>query len=156
MVNFLILIKNVSDYTKKDIDKGNTPLDIYKICLCIKEAFCLSYAIRKQNILYLFIVQELALIKFDGIKLRYLGSDERSQALLLRKALDRLKNLNITEHDKWMRSTPGIYVRTFKNYKSYIYYVSTLISKQLILIFDKISPLRLYIVLKLHQMEMEF
>jgi tRNA pseudouridine-54 N-methylase len=109
LVNFLLLIEDIPYYSKKDIDCGFTPLEIYRLCSSIKEAFCLSYSIRKQNNLFLFFYKTLSLIKFQGDKLRFLGSDERSQALLLNKAIIKLNEIKITH--KWIKSTPGIIVK---------------------------------------------
>jgi len=109
LVNFLILIEDIPYYSKKDIDCGFTPLEIYRLCSSIKEAFCLSYSIRKQNNLFLLFYKTLSLIKFQGDKLRFLGSDERSQALLLNKAIIKLNEIKITH--KWIKSTPGIIVK---------------------------------------------
>ena len=53
LVNYLLLIEDIPYFTKEDVDEGLTPLDVYKICSCIRETFCLSYSIRKQNNLYL-------------------------------------------------------------------------------------------------------
>lgn len=140
MADFLLIINEISDYSKKDIDKGNTPPDIYTICSVIREAFCLSYAIRKQNNLFLFITDKLALFKFEGETLRYLGSDERSQALLLLKALLRIGEKDNTESSKWRKSTPGILYRTFENYNSFIHYFHSSNNKPLSLIFTTITP----------------
>ncbi|MFW9938351.1 MAG: hypothetical protein ACFFD5_11930 [Candidatus Thorarchaeota archaeon] len=109
MVNFLLLINKISAYSKKDIDQGKTPLDVYQLCSCIRDAFCLSYSIRKENNLYLYFQERNVLIKFEGKKLKFLSSDERSQALLLYKAL----NLNSEKisFDNWHKSTPGIYLK---------------------------------------------
>jgi len=107
LVLFLILNNSYTKYNKKDIDIGNTPLDVYKLCSGIREFFCLSYTIRKSNILYLYFHSDLKFIKLDGSKLRFLGSDERSQALLLLKALEKSNTLI---NEKWERSTPGIYM----------------------------------------------
>ena len=112
LVLFLILNNGYTIYNKKDIDIGNTPLDVYKLCSGIREFFCLSYAIRKKNTLYLYFHSDLTLIKLDGSKLRFLGSDERSQALLLLKALEKATALI---NEKWERSTPGIYVMKLLN-----------------------------------------
>ena len=112
LVLFLILNNGYTIYNKKDIDKGNTPLGVYKLCSGIREFFCLSYAIRKKNTLYLYFHSDLILIKLDGSKLRFLGSDERSQALLLLKALEKATTLI---NEKWERSTPGIYVMKLLN-----------------------------------------
>lgn len=123
MVNCLLLIKKIIDFNKKDIDKGNTPHGLYKICSCIREMFCLSYAIRKENNLFLFFRNNLILIKFVGTKLKYLGPDERSQTMLILKALDKI---NYLENENWMKSTPGIYVRKFPRYNSFINYLKSL------------------------------
>lgn len=112
LVLFLILSNGYTKYIKKDIDLGNSPLDVYNICSGIREFFCLSYAIRKKNILYLYFHASLTLIKLDGFKLRFLGSDERSQALLLLKALEKVDTLI---NEKWEKSTPGIYVMKLSN-----------------------------------------
>ena len=90
MVNFLIYISKITPFSKKDVDEGNTPPDIYKLCVSIREAFCISYYIRKENNLYFYIEEKHILIKFIGNELRYLGSDERSQALLLSKVLNKI------------------------------------------------------------------
>jgi len=47
----------------------------------------------------------------DGISLRYLGSDERSQALLLKKALDKINCAGKLDSQVWQKSTPGIFVK---------------------------------------------
>ena len=127
LVNFLLLIKNLINYNKKDIDVGKTPLEIYKICSCIRETFCLSYAIRKENNLFIFIQNDGILIKFEGNKLKYLGPDERSQALLLRKAIDKVNLFNSSDIKNWKKSTPGIYVRKFSNKISFIKYFKSFV-----------------------------
>lgn len=127
LVNFLLLVKNLINYNKKDIDVGKTPLEIYKICSCIRETFCLSYAIRKENNLFIFIQNDGILIKFEGNKLKYLGPDERSQALLLRKAIDKVNLFNSSDIENWKKSTPGIYVRKFSNNESFIKYFKSFV-----------------------------
>ena len=119
MVNFLLLLENIVHYSKKDIDKGNTPLIVYKICSSLKEAFCLSYAIRKENNFYLYFQKEHLIIKFEGETLRYLGPDERSQALLLEKALNKLYEKKGLQ-DNWTKSTPGIYGKKFSSNNEFI------------------------------------
>lgn len=127
MVNFLLLIKNISDYSKKEVDKGETPLDVYILCSCIREAFCLSYAIRKDNNLYFYFQKKNTLIKFKGNKLRYLGPDERSQALLLEKALIKA-NQNVNFRDKKLvKSTPGIFVKRFVDDVSFISFYCSIV-----------------------------
>jgi len=128
LVNFLLIIKKFVNFNKKDIDVGKTPLKIYKICSCIRETFCLSYAIRKENNLFLFFQNDGVLIKFEGNRLKYLGPDERSQALLLRKAIDKINLFNSSDIEKWKKSTPGIYVRKFSNIESFIKYFKSFLS----------------------------
>ncbi|MBD3194258.1 MAG: hypothetical protein GF317_04330 [Candidatus Lokiarchaeota archaeon] len=111
MVDFLILLEEIVSYNKKMIDSGLTPPKIYELCCCIREAFCLSYAIRKENNLYLYSSNNQLLVKFNGYKLKYLGSDERSQALLLFKAINKIKNITNSQISNWLISTPGILVK---------------------------------------------
>lgn len=137
LANFLLIIEEIIDYTKKDIDKGNTPLDIYELCSCIREAFCLSYAIRKSNNLYLYFQKEKTLIKFEGSRLRYLGPDERSQALLLKKALDKSISTINSNGNKWIKSTPGIYSKSFLDDSSFIDYLVSMVQDPIIFAFDE-------------------
>ena len=143
LVNFLLLIERIIDYKKKDIDEGKTPPLIYKICACIRETFCLSYTIRKNNNLYLYFQSENILIKFEGSKLRYLGPDERSQTLLLKKALDKANQLINSEDKNWIKSTMGIYAMSLKSDQSFMFYLNSMNIKNLILIYDSISPHKL-------------
>jgi hypothetical protein len=78
----------------------------------------LSYAIRKNNDFYLFFTENAIAIKFIGKELRFLGPDERSQALLLYKALKKRKsgmNKNI-----WIKSTPGIYIKKVNAFSEFL------------------------------------
>ena len=120
MVNFLLLIEALIYYNKNDIDKGYTPFKIYQICGCIREAFCLSYSIRKNNNLFLYFQREHILIKFVGKKLRYLGPDERSQALLLLRGIQKISNINRFEEQNLIECTPGIYGRKYPDNESFI------------------------------------
>ncbi|MFW9952778.1 MAG: hypothetical protein ACFFKA_21870 [Candidatus Thorarchaeota archaeon] len=107
MADFLILKANLPNYTKKDIDLGNILQDLYSLCSIIRECFCLSYSIRKDTRLYLHFIDSKLTIKLEGKKLKYLGSDERSQALLLYKAISKkIESFS----PKWEQSTPGIYI----------------------------------------------
>ena len=136
LVNFLLFAKNIITYSKSDIDRGKTPLEIYKLCSCIREAFCLSYSIRKSNTLYIYFQNEQLLIQFRGEKLRYLGPDERSQALLLKKAIDlpiQYKNLI---YEDWLKSTPGIFVRGFKDSKIFYTFLNSILRGKSYLILD--------------------
>lgn len=129
MVDILLIIKTVINYTKKDIDKGNTPPEIYKICSCIRETFCLSYAIRKENNLWIYFQKENSLIELNGSKLRFLGSDERSQALLLMKAIDLIKS-SISYN--WKKSTPGIFIRIFEKDTDFFSYINSNMLKEIV------------------------
>lgn len=135
MVNFLILQEKIIDYNKKTIDKGLTPQKVYEICSCLREAFCLSYSIRKNNSLYLYFQKEHVLIKFEGKELRYLGPDERSQALLLEKVLRKVKSESNTKNDSWLKSTPGIFIKKFLNDFSFMaFYKSIAIGTSFLII----------------------
>lgn len=120
MVNYLLLLKDITHYSKKDIDQGYTPAKIYQICCSIKEAFCLSYSIRKENNLYLYFFEENVSIKLVGKNLRFLGSDERSQALLLNKAIKKIPNISLKKQKNWTESTPGFYVKKYKQFDDFI------------------------------------
>ncbi len=140
MVDFLLLTERTINYSKKDIDEGNTPPEIYSICACIRETFCISYDIRKNNNLYIFYLDKKILIKFKGKKLRYLGPDERSQALLLQKALDKAIQNNILIKEKYIESTPGIYFKKFKNINSFIIDLNSKNLESITLVFNSIFP----------------
>ena len=111
MVNFLILIEKFPKFSKSNIDEGKTPIYVYNLCSIIRESFCLSYSIRKSNNLYLYFESIQLLMKYDGKKLRFLGSDERSQALLLKRALEKINGSEKVKTQEWEKSTPGIFVK---------------------------------------------
>jgi tRNA pseudouridine-54 N-methylase len=134
LVNFLLLVENISKYSKVDIDKGLTPSDVYNLCSCIRETFCMSYSIRKINKLYIYLRNQKKLIKFDGKRLRYLGPDERSQALLFEKALNKINIIN-----KWSKSTPGIFVRKYESDNSFLKYMISVSADKNIFIIDELS-----------------
>ncbi|TES96205.1 MAG: hypothetical protein E3J90_08490 [Promethearchaeota archaeon] len=110
-LDFLIFLECVTQYTKSDIDKGKTPLDVYTLCAIIRESFCISYTIRKNNNLYLYIETDHLFIKIEGKSVRYLGSDERSQALLLLRAIMKIETNENYNDREWIKSTPGIYIK---------------------------------------------
>ncbi|MFX0041532.1 MAG: hypothetical protein ACFE8L_01355 [Candidatus Hodarchaeota archaeon] len=136
MVNFLLFVKNITPYSKNDIDKGKTPLEIYKLCSCIRETFCLSYSIRKYNNLYLYFQDEHLLIQFKGNKLKYLGPDERSQALLLKRAINMTEQHKNLIYTQWIKSTPGIFVRGFKDNSSFYAFLKSIFTGEYYLILD--------------------
>ncbi|MFX1374919.1 MAG: hypothetical protein ACFFA0_03825 [Promethearchaeota archaeon] len=127
MVNFLLLSEKIINYTKNQIDRGFTPQKVYELCSCIRETFCLSYSIRKNNNLYIYFQEENLLINFMGQELRYLGPDERSQALLLQKAINKGISIKSTAKIEKKESTPGIYVRKFSEDSSYFHYFNSII-----------------------------
>lgn len=110
-MDFLIFVEKVSKYTKSDIDEGRTPLDIYTLCAIIRESFCISYTIRKNNNFYLYVEADHLFIKIEGKSVRYLGSDERSQSLLLLRALTKIDTHGNFNDQEWIKSTPGICVK---------------------------------------------
>lgn len=120
MVNFLLIYPKLTYYSKKEIDQGNTPSEIFKICSSIKETFCLSYSIRKENNLYFYFLNNNISIKLMGNKLRYMGSDERSQALLLNKATKKLEKYFISELTEWKESTPGFFIKSFSSFEQFL------------------------------------
>ncbi|MFW9946676.1 MAG: hypothetical protein ACFFDX_07585 [Candidatus Odinarchaeota archaeon] len=132
MVNFLLLIEDIPYYSKKNIDCGLTPLEIYRLCSSIREAFCLSYSIRKQNNLFFFFYETISVIKFQGNKLRFLGSDERSQALLLNKAINRFNEIKI--YNKWIKSTPGIIVKKFGDLQKSLQFIKKISRNKIIIV----------------------
>ncbi|MBY8988481.1 MAG: hypothetical protein KGD61_08500 [Candidatus Lokiarchaeota archaeon] len=134
MVNILILIEKISNFTKSTIDKGKTPLDIYNLCSIIRESFCCSYSIRKSNNLYIYIYSTQILIKFEGSSLRYLGSDERSQALLLKKARDKIKSVEKINFQGMQKSTPGIFVKRLLNGESILENINDLHNDKILVI----------------------
>ena len=111
MTDFLLILNKLSNFSKIDIDQGKTPLDVYRICGCIRNIFCLSYSIRKSNTFYIYLLNSKLILKFDGNRLRYLGPDERSQSLLLNKALNLSVQREWKDEDIWVKSTPGIFIK---------------------------------------------
>ncbi|GAH04253.1 unnamed protein product [marine sediment metagenome] len=134
LVNILILIEKISKFTKSNIDKGKTPLDIYNLCSIIRESFCCSYSIRKDNNLYVYIDSTHILIKFEGNSLRYLGSDERSQTLLLNKALNKINGAEKIIIKGMQKSTPGILVKRLINCESILENINNLKDNKIIVI----------------------
>jgi len=129
-------LENFVEYSKREIDEGYTPQKIYELCSSIREAFCLSYSIRKGNNLYIYFQEENLLLSFIGKELRYLGPDERSQALLLLKAFDKGTNINPKEDPEMVKSTPGIYCMKFLGESSFVNYINNVINGIIYLIID--------------------
>ncbi len=116
VVNFLLLVEKVEKFAKKDIDEGKTPPYMYDICCCVREAFCLSYAIRKDNNVFVCFIEDQIFIKLVGRELRFLGSDERSQVLLILRALNEITQRKSENKRDWKRTTPGIYAKILENF----------------------------------------
>jgi len=134
LANFLLYIENISDYSKRIIDYGQTPIDIYTVCSIIRESFCCSYSIRKDNNLFIYIDSTYLLIKFEGNSLRYLGSDERSQALLLKRALDKINGVEKIQSRRFQKSTPGIFVKRLLSSESILENIIDLNNNKIIVI----------------------
>ena len=142
MVNFLLLLENVIEYDKKTIDRGLTPQEVYELCSCIRETFCISYSIRKDNNLYIYLRNFHNLISFIGKKLRFLGPDERSQALLLYKALKIARENQYLTEKRITESTPGIYVTKFLNDLDFIGYMKSKIRGLYYNLIDREKPIK--------------
>ncbi len=106
-MNFILIISQLPAFSKRDIDNGNTPPLVYEVIDACRCAFFLSHAIRVDVNFALHIFQENLFICYRGEKLRYLGPDERSQALLLGKAVDLGRTLTTGQSKQ---STPGFRV----------------------------------------------
>lgn len=134
LVNFLILIEKFPKFSKSDIDVGKTPIYVYNLCSIIRESFCLSYSIRKNNNLYLYFESLQLLIKYEGKKLRFLGSDERSQAILLNKALEKINGDEKVKTQEWENSTPGIFVKRLPNSGSILENLNNILHNKIVFI----------------------
>jgi hypothetical protein len=136
LVDFLLLIEEIIHYDKRIIDSGLIPQKIYELCSCIRETFCLSYSIRKDNNLFFYFQKEHILVSLIGKKVRYLGPDERSQALLLEKALNKAKRMDFRPEDVNKQSTPGFYVSQFLDHPLFLKYIQSLVKGTFYLIND--------------------
>jgi len=134
LVNFLILIEKFPKFSKSNIDVGKTPIYVYNLCSIIRESFCLSYSIRKNNNLYLYFESLQLLIKYEGKKLRFLGSDERSQAILLNKALEKINGDEKVKTQVWEKSTPGIFVKRLPNSGSILENINFILHNKIVFI----------------------
>ncbi|TKJ22590.1 MAG: hypothetical protein CEE42_12835 [Promethearchaeota archaeon Loki_b31] len=132
MVNFLILIEKFPKFSKSDIDVGKTPIYVYNLCSIMRESFCLSYSIRKNNNLYLYFESLQLLMKYKGKKLRFLGSDERSQALLLKRALEKINGDEKVKTQEWEKSTPGIFVKRLPNSGSILENINNILHNKIV------------------------
>ncbi len=106
-MNFILFLSQLPTFSKRDIDAGNTPPLVYTVIEACRCAFFLSHAIRTEVNFALNLIQENLFIRYRGDKIRYLGPDERSQALLLGKAVDLGRTLSSGQSKQ---STPGLRV----------------------------------------------
>lgn len=104
-MNFVLFVPTVPPYSKQDIDQGETPLFVYQIIEAIRGAFFLSHALRKEVTFAIAALDEDLLITYFGEYLRYLGPDERGQALLLERVLTAGRSLADGEQKE---TTPGL------------------------------------------------
>lgn len=113
--NFIVPATPLPAFSKGDVDKGLTPDVVYQLGMAIQATFFTSYALRPKVNLFFRDPTREASFWYRGARLRYLGPDERSQALLLLKAVDAARALpRPTPSGRgtpgWRQSTPGIYV----------------------------------------------
>jgi len=106
-LNFIIVVNSLPTYTKRDINMGQTPPLVYQIIEACRGAFFFSHGIRKEVTFAVVSVLENLLIVYEGEHLRYLGPEERGQALLLEKVVTFGRALPLGE---WKESTPGMSV----------------------------------------------
>ena len=144
MPELLLFLEKITDFDRKDIDKGDTPPEIYQICSSIRTAFCTSFGIKKENNFYIYFQQERVLVKFSGERLKYLGPDERNQAILLKKAFDKLIAGNGLNNNDWIDSTPGIQIRKLTESSSLPSFLHTLNLKKIVLIHQSLSRYDLF------------
>lgn len=94
---FSVLLNNIPIITRKQIDLGFIEQTVSKLIACIRAAFFLSQGVRRDVIFYILVEDGNHMIKLVGDKLKYLGPDTRSIAMLLMKAQTGLKQQNIKE-----------------------------------------------------------
>lgn len=94
----------VPDFRLKDLPGSAGHLDV--LCRCINSAFFVSGGIREEVRLYL-VLQDKAVIRFEGEELKYLNPDERSTAARIRDALETYQK-SLGEEE--VPSSEGIYV----------------------------------------------
>jgi len=101
---FLFSAESLS-VTKSEIDRGSVSNLVSDVCRCVQATFFLSHVLRKDAQLLIFDGADKG-IMMNGERLKYLGPDERSTAILIMKALETRK-----EHNRsFCESTPGIFV----------------------------------------------
>jgi hypothetical protein len=66
--------------------------------------------------------------------LRFLGSDERSQALLLKRALDKINGDKKVKTQEWEKSTPGIFVKRLPNSNSILENIDNILRNKIVYI----------------------
>jgi len=73
-------------------------------------------------------------MKYEGKKLRFLGSDERSQAILLKKALEKINGDEKVKTQEWEKSTPGIFVKRLPNSGSILDNINNILHNKIVFI----------------------
>ncbi|KAA0001017.1 MAG: tRNA (pseudouridine(54)-N(1))-methyltransferase TrmY [Thermoplasmata archaeon] len=108
----------------KDLPGSAGRLDI--LARCINASFWLSHDIRRDVVFHTILHGEPSppvYIRFEGSKLRKVSPDERSIAIFIKKAIERIKE------EKEIESTPGIFVsrknfeRLIKEHRDKKYYL---------------------------------
>lgn len=106
MRGFLIVGNNaVSDPFNLNDLPGNGRMDI--LCRFVAQSLFISHGIRRDVEIYLLLLgnpDRPKAIKISGRYVKGMNPDERSIGGLINKAL------SITSTDKWVKSTPGIFV----------------------------------------------
>jgi len=73
-------------------------------------------------------------MKYKGKKLRFLGSDERSQAILLNKALEKINGDEKVKTQEWEKSTSGIFVKRLSNSGSILENINNILHNKIVFI----------------------
>jgi tRNA (pseudouridine54-N1)-methyltransferase len=98
--------KTSGDFPLNDLPGSAGRMDIF--CRCVSSALFLSFGMRRDVNIHLLLLGEPdpgKIIRFEGLKLKYLNPDERSSGSLIQKALQKEAT------DKDSRSTPGVWIR---------------------------------------------
>ncbi|MHA1683165.1 MAG: hypothetical protein ACTSUE_19655 [Promethearchaeota archaeon] len=110
---FFIIQDSLPPFTKKDVDRGDVPVELSRTCDFLRTVFFLSNKMRKNRDLVLHFIDPATTLKFKSRTLRYLGPDERSMLMLVIKALDaRCYSMKRDDdlHVRFVESTPGVLI----------------------------------------------
>lgn len=108
MRQFIILGHDAAvtpDFTLNDLPGSAGRIDV--LCRCINSAFLLSHGLREDVRVHL-VLQDRYAIRLEGSELQYVNPDERSTAALLKRALEKAQEVDVTMEQ---RSSPGIYIK---------------------------------------------